>query len=83
MKNKIEKITFVSTDFKNIKFDVHIGDKFIIEHGANHYGKGEALFELTKITKSKNLYGLKTSLDKKRIFNKNHKLNTDTLIRPA
>tara|TARA_R100001510_G_C7514976_1_gene112977 strand:- start:84 stop:335 length:252 start_codon:yes stop_codon:yes gene_type:complete len=83
MKNRIEKITFASTELKGVEFDVYIGDKFIIEHGANQHGKGKALFELTKITKNKNLYGLKTSLDGKRIFNKNHKLNTDTLIRPA
>tara|TARA_R100000353_G_C6500156_1_gene194008 strand:+ start:926 stop:1387 length:462 start_codon:yes stop_codon:yes gene_type:complete len=65
------------------KIKPKLGDKFIIEHGANQHGKGKALFKLTKITKNGNLYGLKTSLDGKRIFNKNHKLNTDTLIRPA
>jgi len=83
MKNKIEKITFASTELKGVELDVYIGDKFQIQHGGNQHGKGTALFQLTKITKKGNLYGLKTSLDTKRIFNKNHKLNLDTLIRPA
>jgi len=86
MKNKIEKVKLYNEDMgNNLLFEIYIklGDKFIIEHGANHHGKGEALFELTKITKNGNLYGLKTSLDTKRIFNKNHKLNLDTLVRSA
>jgi len=84
MKNKIEKIKLYNehTGY-NLKFEyiMKLGDKFIIEHGANHHGKGEALFELTKITKNGNLYGLKTSLDKKRILNKNHKLEINTITR--
>lgn len=62
-----------------VYFYINIGDKFKIEHGANQHGKGTALFEVKKITKSKNIYGLKTSLDTKRIFNKNHKLEISTI----
>tara|TARA_Y100001973_G_C5033328_1_gene249152 strand:+ start:345 stop:623 length:279 start_codon:yes stop_codon:yes gene_type:complete len=86
MTNKIEKIRLYNKDMGNnllFEYYIKLGDKFIIEHGANQHGKGKALFELKKITKHGGLYGLKTSLNQKKIFNKNHKLNIDTLIEIA
>lgn len=84
MKNKIEKVKLYNEDNGSnllLEYYLKLGDKFIIEHGANHHGKGEALFKLIKITKNGNLYGLKTSIDNKRIFNKNHKLDINTITR--
>ena len=48
MTNKIEKIRLYNKDMGNnllFEYYIKLGDKFIIEHGANQHGKGKALFE--------------------------------------
>ena len=59
--------------------EINVGDNFYIEHGANSYGTGTAIFVTTKVTKSGNVFGEKWTIKMTRLFNETYKLDFDRI----
>tara|TARA_R100000773_G_C4169671_1_gene83915 strand:+ start:186 stop:380 length:195 start_codon:yes stop_codon:yes gene_type:complete len=57
-----------------------VGQTLTIKHGGNQYGGGQAFFTINKITKHGNIYGVKYSTKNNKVFNKNHKLDMESVI---
>lgn len=58
---------------------INVGDNFYIEHGANSYGTGTAIFVTTKVTKSGNVFGEKWNMQSTRLINQNYKLDVNRI----
>tara|TARA_R110002012_G_scaffold88308_2_gene217646 strand:+ start:508 stop:765 length:258 start_codon:yes stop_codon:yes gene_type:complete len=61
---------------------IEIGNTYLIAGGGNHYGSGEQIFKVTKITSHGNIYGTKHSKrNPEGCLAKNHRLNPVGIIR--